>query len=260
MKNTLLKSLDANQRKLLAFGVVLILVLFLAWYFLVSKKQSRHINTTVYLQDSKLYVFDDTYRLNHFPDKVLMHYPYLLIVQANKPLTTIYNLETKTKEKEIKEILLDYYQGNIVYNKKFSYFNDTNLDKYCDSAFIKSSAEVLCIAKSNADSYNNQLYSIQTAVPNHWERLYKSNNILTAVSVINNTIYIGEIDYKTKQNYLTINDKPIPVDNIVSMVYKMQGKPYFASFKSTLNNNKEAYYQITKGITSRSKEEKIVLY
>ena len=245
MNNSELNPFDANQRKLLAFGVVLILAVFLIVYFFsINKKIIEHKNNTVYLQNSKLFIFDDVYTLKQFPDKVLMHYPYLLIVQTDKPLTTIYNLETKQKEKEIKEVLLDYYQGNIVYNKKFSYFNTVNLDKYCDSAFIKNSDEVLCIAKSNGDSYNNQLYNIQTKIPNHSTRIYKSANILTTVSIINNDIYIGEIDFKTKQSFLTINNKSYPVDNIVNLVYPIKAKPYFASFKSELNDNTESYYSI----------------
>ena len=261
MKNTELNPIDANQRKLLAFGVVLILAVFLIIYlFFISKNINDNQNNTVYLQDTNLYVFDDVYTLKQFPDKVLMHYPYLLIVQADKPLTTIYNLETKKKENEVKEVLLDYYKGNIVYNKKYSFYNTINLDKYCDSAFIKNSDEVLCIAKSNGDSYNNQLYNIQTKIPNHSTRIYKSTNILTAVSVINNEIYIGEIDFKTKLSYLTINSKSYPVDNIISIIYTKKEKAYFASFKSILNNNREDYYLIDGDKVTKQKQDKIFFY
>lgn len=261
MKHIELNPLDANQRKLLSFGVVLMLFVFLiGYYFFINKKTNEYTNNTVYLQDSKLHVFDEVYTLKQFPDKVLIHYPYLLIVQVEQPLTTIYNLETKQKEKEIKEVLLDYFDGNIVYNKKFSYFNNINLDKYCDSAFIRSPKEVLCLAKSNGDSYNNQLYSIQTKIPNRSMQLYKSLNILTTVSVINNDVYIGEIDFKTKQNYLTINNESYPVDNIVSIIYPIRVKPYFASFKSNLNSQQESYFSINNQFIQQISKEKIVFY
>lgn len=249
MKQTELNPLDANQRKLLAFGVVLMLAVFLIWhFFFMSKKNSNQQvkNNTAYLQDSKLYVFDEVYSLKQYPDKVLVHYPYLLIVQADKPLTIIYNLETKKREKEIKEILLDYFKGNIVYNKKESFYNDINLDEYCDSAFIKNEKEILCVVRSNQDSHNNMLISIPPDKPNLWKSVYQSPtyNILTAVSVIDNKLYVGEINFDTKKSYLTINKKPTPVDNIVSMIYEIGGKPHFASFKSVLNSNVQESYLI----------------
>ncbi len=253
-----------NQRKLLAFGVVLMLFLFLIWYFFfINKDNTQNITSgMVYLQDSKLYVFDNAYTLKQYPDKVLVHYPYLLIIQTDKPLTTIYNLETKQKEKEIKEVLLDYYDGNIVYNKKQTFYNTINLDKYCDSVFIKNENEVLCTFRSNQDSHNNMLISIRPDKPDLWKRVYKSPdyNIITAISIINNTLFIGEINFDTKKSNLIVNEKIIPVNDIVSMIYEIQGKPYFASFKSVLNGQKENYYMIEAGKASRQSGEKIIFY
>lgn len=90
---------------------------------------------------------------------------------------------------------------------------------------------------------DNRLISINPETPNLWKRLYQSDNILTTVSVINDDLYIGEINLETKQNYLTINENIIPVDTPVNIIYEMGEKPYFASFKSALNDS-AMYYQI----------------
>src|SRR3989344_7714918 len=111
--NIKLNNLDKNQRRLLQIGVILILVLFLGAYFLMQWKGKSLLGSNeVFLEDTKLHVFNDTYTFNGYPDRILVHYPYLIYIQGNKPLTTIYNLETKKKEKEVNEVLLDYYDGN----------------------------------------------------------------------------------------------------------------------------------------------------
>lgn len=254
-------TLNKSLRRKLQFGVVLLLVLFILGFFFMNKKISPvgPVNKTVYLENSNLHVFDDIYTLKPYPDKILMHYPYLLIVQADKPLTTIYNLETKTKEKEFKDILLDYYQGNIVYNRKTSYFNDKDLDKYCDYAFIRSETDILCITKQNREGIENNLIKINPEQPNLWIQVYQSKNLLTTVSVINNEIYTGEIDIETKQNYLSVNKKLIQVDNTVNLIYPMEGKPYFASFKSELNNT-ESYSLIESSNSIKQEGNRIYLY
>ncbi len=263
MRDIELNPLNHNQRKLLQFGIVLIVALFVLGFFAFMNRKTNLLgpkNNTVYMQDSKLYVFDDVYNLQQYPDRVLMHYPYLLVIQAEKPLTTVYNLETKKKEKEYKDILLDYYQGNIIYNRKTSYYNQVDLTRLCDNAFIKNTQEVLCIAHDNEDSVNNELYWVRTDNPKHWKQLYNSQRILTALSVINNNIYLGEIDFKTKQNYITINNKSMPVNNIVSLVYQMKNQSYFASLKSNLNNQKENYYIIENNKAVKMPNSKIVFY
>ena len=231
MKDTKLNPFDANQRRLLQIGVILILVLFFVAYLFLHKKDAPIIgNNEVSLENSQLKVFNDTYTFNGYPDRILIHYPYFLLVQGNKPLTIIYNLETKKIEKKIKDILLDYYDGNIVYNKKETFFNDNSLGEYCDAAFIKESNEILCITKWSRDSVDNLLLSINPEKPNLARNIYQSDNILATVSVINNNLYVGEINFETKESYLSINEKTIPVENIVSLIYQINGNPYVASF------------------------------
>ncbi|OGC52379.1 hypothetical protein A2982_00750 [candidate division WWE3 bacterium RIFCSPLOWO2_01_FULL_39_13] len=262
MKDIQLNKLDANQRKLLQIGVVILLAIFLGFYFFfqLKSKPSTPKNNEVFLKDTKLQVFNDTYTFNGYPDRILIHYPYFLFVQGNKPLTTIYNLETKQKEKEIQDVLLDYYDGNIVYNRKETYFNDKNLGEYCDAAFIKSNEDILCITKQSQNYVDNMLISINPETPNLWKRLYQSDNVLTTVSIINGDLYVGEINFESKKSYLSVNEKSTPVENIVSLIYEMGGNPYFASLKSALNNNTESYYLIEDGHFIKQPEDKISLY
>ena len=245
MKDITLNPLDVNQRKLLQFGVVLILLLFLCVYFFLNRETKSEVeqeNTQIVLEDSQLRVFDDTYTFTGYPDEILIHYPYFILVQAGKPLSTIYNLETKQKELEISDILLDYHDGNILVNKKETFFNDINLGQYCDSAFIKSNSEILCITKKTKNSVDNMLISINPEQPNLWKQVYQSKNVLTNVIVVNDIVYIGEIDFESKQNYLTIDEQTRAIDVPVNVVYPMNGEVYFASFPSALNEGMQSYY------------------
>ncbi len=257
MKDIQLNKLDSSQRRLLQIGVILILFVFLGIYFFFQWK-GKPIPTSneVYLEGTQLHVFNDTYTFNGYPDRILVHYPYFMYVQGSKSLTTIYNLETKSKEKEVSEVLLDYYDGHIVYNKKETYFNDKNLGEYCDTAFIKSEHNILCITKKSRDFVDNMLIDIDPDKPNVWVRVYESDNILTTASVINESLYIGEINFETKQNYLTVNGETIPIEVPVNNIYEMLGKPYFASFKSELNNN-ESYYLIQDGQIVKQRDNMI---
>jgi len=258
MKDIQLNNLDTKQRRLLQIGVVCILALFLGIFFVLKKIPAPILeNNGVYLEDTKLQVFNDTYEFKGYPDKILVHYPYFIFIQGNKPLTIIYNLETRQKVKEVQDVLLEYYNGNTVYNRKETIYNDKNLGEFCDSAFIKSTTEILCITKQSQNYADNMLIIINPETPNLWKRIYQSDNILTTVSVIGNTQYIGEINLETKQNYLTINDNTIQVDTPVNLVYEMAGKPYFASFKSELNNQQLNWYFIQDSKSIKKESTKI---
>ncbi len=245
MKDIELNKFDTNQRRTLQIGVVLALVLFLGVFFLLSRKNTPITiqNKEIVLEDTKLQVFNDTYEFKGYPDKILFHYPYFIFVQGNKPLTIIYNIETREKVKEIQDVILDYYDENIVYNRKETFYNDKNLGEFCDSAFIKSSSEILCITKQSQNYADNRLISINPETPNLWKRLYQSDNILTTVSVIKDDLYIGEINLETKKNYLTINENTMEIDSPVSLIYEITGKPYFASFRNALNPQ-QIYYSL----------------
>lgn len=253
-------AIDANQRKLLAFGVVLMLAVFLVGYYIFIKSFNGVTNKTVYLKDSKLYVFDDIYTLDKYQDKIRMHYPYFLVIEANKPQTTIYNLETMKKETVIHDILLDYYQGDIVYNKTETFFNSINLGKYCETAFIKNKKEVLCIKKETTDSIDNFLISINPDKPNLWITVYESKNLLTAISIIHSDLYIGEIDRKTNQSYVIKNKMSIITPNIISLIYFMEDTVSIYSQQSALNKNTASSYEFKNGRFNKINSDRIYFY
>lgn len=112
MKDIELNPLNQNQRRLLQLGVSLLLGLFLiVYFFFLSKK-----NNTVYLENQNLHVFDDLITFS-YPDRLSLHYPYLLVVKPEKQITEIYNHEQKKKEKDVHEIVLDYQDGKLLYVK-----------------------------------------------------------------------------------------------------------------------------------------------
>ena len=134
------------------------------------------------------------------------------------------------------------------------------MGEFCDSAFIKSSSEILCITKQSQNYADNRLISINPETPNLWKRLYQSDNILTTVSVINENLYIGEINLETKQNYLTVNEKTMPVESTVNIIYRMDDKPYFASFSGELNNQQGSWYLISGATVAKQESSKIYFY
>src|SRR3989344_636065 len=247
MKDIEVNPLNKSQRRLLQLGVVLILSLFLiGYFFFVNKRDPEPTlkNPTVYLQDSMLYAFDDTYSLAQYPDRISLHYPYLLVIKPALNTTHIYNLEQKKKEKEVSEILLDYINNNQLYNKgKTTYLNDLDLGILCEKGFIKSQEEVLCLTKSNVNAVQNKVVSINTATKKSKD-LYASKGIISDIKVVNGKTYLGEIDTFNHKNHILIDGKSIGVPNIISIIYEMNEKPYFAAFKSELNQNTENYYLI----------------
>jgi hypothetical protein len=70
----------------------------------------------------------------------------------------------------------------------------------------------------------------------------KQNTTITTVSMINNVLYLGEINPTTKQNYLTINKKQIPVDDVVSLIYPFGDTVHFLSNASVFNGQKPQEY------------------
>ncbi len=258
-----MKELTKKQRRILQIAVAIIALVFMAGFLYFTQKNeptSTLKNETVYVQNSKLQVFDDNYDVSQYPDRISLHYPYLLVIKPNLQTTYIYNLEQKKKEKEVSEVLLDYSKGNQLYNKgKTSYFNDRNLGTLCDKGFIKSPEEILCLVKFNVNSMNNILITINPTTQKSRD-LYISQNLLTDLKVINNKIYLGEIDTYNHKNRILVDKEPIGVPNIISAIYEINGQPYFAAFKSELNQNTESYYLIDGGKVTKQEGDKIYLY
>ena len=77
--------------------------------------------------------------------------------------------------------------------------------------------------------------------------------------MINENLYIGEINIETKQNYLTVNEKTMPVESTVNIIYRMDDKPYFASWKSALNPG-TSYSEIMQDKIVDQSDSRIILF
>ena len=262
MKNIQLNPLKLNQRRLLQFGVALILIAFLTIFFVVSRK-SQNIgvkNNTVYLQDGKLYLFDEIIPVNQYPDRLVFHYPYLVVVKPEQQKSLVYNLDTKLKEIEAKQVLLDYFDGKSLSNSgSVTYFDGQDLGVLCEKGFVKNSYEVLCITKINKDNVENKLISIDIKTKKQ-KAVYASKNLLTDVSVINGVLYIGEIDLYSQTNYVIVDGKCILSPDVVSLIYEINKKARFASYKSAFNGQKEASYSIEADKIVKQEVGKIQFY
>jgi len=255
MKDTELNPLNKKQRKLLQYGVVLMLVVFLAGYFFFV---TRSKNTSVYLEDSKLQVFDESIDFE-YPDSLEVNYPYLLIVKPEESKTMIYNLEEKKLEKTIDEIALDFANGTLLYNKgAVTYLDGQSLDILCEQGVIRELG-VFCVTKVDPDSVSQKIVSINST-SQELKDIYLSPNLITDMSFVGDTLYIGEIDQISRKSYLVIDGKQVEAPNIVSIIYELHEKPHFASFKSPLNNERLGYYFIEKGRIIEQNTDKILFY
>jgi len=255
-----LNPLSGKQRKILQIGVVALLAVFLVIYFLFPKQKPTQTarNNSVYIENSTIHVFDESYSLENYSDKVLPHYPYLAILEPSKNQSVIYNLETKAKLTD-KRYVIDYDGTNFLYNDgKSTWFNQTNLNLLCDIGFIKSKDEVLCVTRINSNDSNNKLLTInpETKVK---KDLYIPKNLITAVSVVNGEIYVGSINQFDNKSSLRVGDKDIEFPNVISFIYQMSGKAYVASLKSTFNNMTENSYLISGEEIAKNVEQKIYL-
>jgi len=258
-----MKELTKKQRRILQITVAIIALVFIGIFLFFTQKEKPAEtlkNTTVYVQNSKLQVFDDKYDISQYPDRISLHYPYLLVIKPTIQTTYVYNLEQRKKEKEVKEVLLDYSNGDQLYNKgRATYFNSRDLGTLCDKGFIKNPEEILCLAKYDINATDHKLISINSQTLKSKE-LYKAADILSDVKVINNKIYLGEIDTYNNKNHILVDKEPIGIPNIVSIIYEMNGQPYFAAFKSELNGNTENYYLIEGDKVTKQEDDKILLY
>lgn len=206
-----------------------------------NPKEVKEYNSIIFKQPN-LQIFSYKETLKMYPDRVLMHYPYFLVVKPDEFKTTIYNIDTKKKEKIVPEIVLDYFNGNTVYNKQGinTYYNDKKLGLLCDQAFIKSETDILCITRPDKNQIYNKLISIN---PKNLDQkvIYKSQNVLTAMYFEKENLYIGEYNFETNKSFLTVNNKSIPASDLINVIYPMNYSIYLASFKSQRNNLRGSY-------------------
>lgn len=258
-----MKELTKKHRRTLQITVAVIALIFVVGFLFLSRKEEPITslkNNTVYVQNSNLQVFDDSYDISQYPDRISLHYPYLLVIKPTIQTTYVYNLKQKAKEKEVKEVLLDYSNGDQLYSKgKTTFLNDRDLGALCDKGFIKSSEEVLCLKKYDVDATDHELILINSQTLKS-RNIYTARDILSDVKVINNKIYLGEIDTYNNKNHILVDNEPIAVPNIISVIYEMNGQPHFAAFKSELNGNTEGYYLVDGDKVTKQEEDRIYLY
>jgi len=231
------------------------LLVFLAGYFFFVMRSK---NSNVYLEDSKLQVFDDEIDFS-YPDLLEVHFPYLLVVKPEEHKTMIYNLEKKKLEKTVDEIALDYADGKLLYNKGAeTYLDDQSLEVLCEQGVIQKQ-DIYCVTRVDPNSVSQKVVSIESTTLVQTD-VYLSPNLITDVSFVNDILYVGEIDQVSRKSYLVIDGNQIEAPNIVSIIYDLQGEPYFASFKSPLNNEQLGYYFIEKGRIIEQNTDKILFY
>lgn len=236
--------ISSSKRKLLQIGVVIILIMFIILYFFLAKDNSnlQVKNRSIYIQNSTVTVFDDTYSIEKYPDKVLFHFPYV-IVNTGLMHSFAYNINT-SENSILDEIVLDYDGTNILHNKgDETLLNGKSLQVLCDIGFIINSSDVLCVTKLNSNYASNRVIKIY-ADSQKQEEVYKSDNLITAVSIINDNLYIGSINQFNNKSTLTVNDIDYEFPDVINFIYQMDGKPFVASLKSPFNNQTESSYAI----------------
>lgn len=261
-----------ETRNKLKIGVIIFIILFLACYgiFMYLKYIAPQKTTAISASDQivfkqpTLQVFSYKTSLNAYPDRIMIHYPYLVVIRPDQWQSEIYNMQTKRKEKTVNEVLLDYLNGNIVYNKQGyqTYYNNQSLGLLCDQAFIKSTTEILCITRPDPNKENDKLISINTQDKTQKD-VYSSENVLTALYFDTENLYVGEYNFETNKAFITINDKTATIGDLVNIIYPMQGSFFTASFKSQRNNNIESYYKINTSnqqITTNLMDKDIIVF
>lgn len=249
-----MNELTEEKRHKLKITVILLVVAFLVIYATVmflkyagqsqEKTQSKE-NSQVVFEQPTLKFFNFKVQLNEYPDRITIHYPYLVVVRPDEFRSEIYNMDTKRKEKELNEVILDYFMGDVVYNKQGfqTFYNNKNLSLLCDQAFIKSKTDIFCITRPDQNKQNNKLISINPETLKQKD-LYDSQNVLTAVYLEKDTLYIGEYDFVQNKAYIMVNGKTATVNDLVNVIYPMEESMYAASFKSLRNKHVEGYSKI----------------
>lgn len=268
-----MNELTTETRNKLKIGVLLIAIVVLVIYgmtmylkYIPTKAQEMPAeNNTVVFSQPTLTFFSLQEQLSLYPDRITIHDPYLMVVRPNEWKSEIYNMQTKKKEKEVNEVVLDYFEGNSVYNKQGfeTYFNKKNLNILCDQAFIKSSTEVFCVTRPDANRQDNELLLINSQTIAQ-EQVYKSSKVITAIYYDKDTLYVGEYDFAAQKASIVVNNMSTSVNDLINVIYPIQNKMYAASFKSLRNNKRESYYEIRaedKNVSTNSVQHgKIVFY
>lgn len=253
--------MENNKKKGIILWIVFLLLVFVAIIiFIVTKRNTSvfnkqiqkegTINTKIVFDQPNLYLFNQRQILNQFPDRIKIHYPYILVLTPGdyKETSTVYSF---LKGKKIKvysnKILLDYFDGNILYSDgKTTYYNRKNLGVLCDQGLINDAgASILCITAKDKDPLDNKLISIDIhSLQTH--ELYSSPNLLGSIAVINRTLYVGETNIASHKTFITVGNITSEIPTQADIIYPMSNKVYFATLKASDVGRDGAYYEILK--------------
>lgn len=247
-----------NITILIVGGILLFFVIYFLFFvgrhFLKSQNETNSTNSEVVFEQPKLKIFGQIRYLNEFPDTIKIHYPYLLVItpEEYKRVTTVYDLEQRKEIGTFKDILLDYWQGSILYNKgEKTFYNKTSLGAKCDQGLIKNSTEILCIVPENTDPLDNKLVSFNFQTGKE-DTLYSSPNLLGSINLIDGVLYIGEYNIASKKSYITINDKSYEVPSQVDIIYPIKDVIYYATFKRSEQKEQPQSYRLDANFKSHS--------
>lgn len=267
---TFIKHMKEEIRKKLKVIVLVILILFLGIYSVVmfiqfssTKNISGLSDTGIVLAGNKLTIFGKQELIDGYPDRVALHYPYFLVIKAEKRITEVYNVQNQKIVKTYSQPILDYFNGQVVYNGNgyHTYLNGKDLGIFCDQAFIVSNLEVLCVTRPDFNSLNNILVSINPKTHSK-HTVYTPQNVITATYEEKSTLYIAEYDYTARKGYVEVSGERISIAYLINTFYEMDGKAYAVSFMSVWNNNIESYGLVStqngKLIVRQIEREKIV--
>lgn len=265
-----------NKKRKIIFllgGIVIFFSILFVYYlaklgiFSEEKTEPQVRNNLVVFAQPKLAIFDTTRYINEFPDTVRMHYPYMLVIvpEDKKKITTVYSLDAKKEVAALHDIALDYGNGKFLYNYHGgeTRYAEKALGVSCTQGFIKNEREILCIMAKGNDPLENKLISIDPQTLEKKE-IYSSANLLSTVSVIDGKLYIGEQNIETEKYYLVVGQQIMESSTPIDLIYPMQGKVYFATFKTVATKRAAAFYEVImqQGKQKLSPVEKgrIVLY
>ena len=252
---------------ILFFGIIFIYNLIKLGVFNQDSQKPAVLNNKVVFDQPKLTIFDETRYINQFPDTIHIHYPYFIVVvpEDAKQITTVYSLTKKQDITSFNDIVLDYYNGNFLYNYHGgnTYFEGKKLKYHCDQGFIKSDTDIICATQNTSNPLYSDLISINPQTLNT-KTIYSPQDAITAIYFYNNTLYIGEYNYTTHQVYLTINGTRSKISTFVSIIYPMKNIIYIGTFKNDEAKLQTSYAQVinNEGIPSSRvlSKGKIVFY
>jgi len=219
----------------LFFSILFLISLARLGVFKEDQEKQTLRNDRIVFDQPKLSIFDETRYINQYPDTIHMHYPYFIVVvpEDTKQITTVYDFNQKRAIASFNDIVLDYYNGNFLYNYHGgnTYYKGKNLGVHCTQGFIKSSTEILCVIQNSTNSLYSDLIIIdpQTLIT---KTLYSPQNAITAIYYDKNTLYLGEYDYNAHQAYLTINGKRSKVNTFINIIYPRENNMFIGTFKN----------------------------